>query len=176
MPGHGTFLQSRKSSQHDHGGQQTPIMGSTQHLQLCIWEFHPKRTSIHGPKGPILSWAGRFCQTHGHLLSSITTGKNARWCGAGQSDPQGDSGSPSPPVETLGSGTSILSGDVIQLQKEENRALGCLLVTRSSLNAHWRKKVSDFEMALCQNDSETTEAIKEAKALCMSNIRGAEVH
>ena len=83
---------------------------------------------------------------------------------------------PSLLVETLGPGASILPGDVIQLQKETNRALGCLLATRSSLDAHGRKQVLDFEMSLHQNDSETTKAIKEAKALCASTIRGAEAH
>ena len=82
----------------------------------------------------------------------------------------------SPLVETLGPGAGILPGDVIQLQKEANIALGCLLVTRSSLDAHQRKQVLDFEMALHQNELETTEAIKEAKALCASTIRGAKAH
>ena len=69
------------------------------------------------------------------------------------------------PVETLGLDAGVLPADVIQLQEEVGKALGCLLATRSSLNACQRKQVSDFEMALCQNKSETTEAIKEAKTL-----------
>ena len=56
---------------------------------------------------------------------------------------------PSLLVETPGPGASILPRDVIQLQKEANRALGCLLAIRSSLDAHQRKQVSDFEMGLC---------------------------
>ena len=80
------------------------------------------------------------------------------------------------PVETLGLGTGILPGDVVQLQEEAGKALGCLLVTRSSLNACWRKQVSDFEMALHQNESETTEAIKEAKTLCAYTTREPEAH
>ena len=83
---------------------------------------------------------------------------------------------PSPLVKTLGPGAGILPGDVIQLQEEANRALGCLLVTGSSVDAHWRKHISDFEMALHENESETTEAIKEAKALCATTIRGAKAH
>ena len=78
------------------------------------------------------------------------------------------------PVKTLGLGASILPGDVVQLQEEVGKALGCLLSTRSSLNACWRKQVSDFEMALCQNESKTTEAIKEAKTLCAHTTREAE--
>ena len=33
------------------------------------------------------------------------------------------------PVKTLGLGTGILPGDVIQLQEDAGKALGCLLVT-----------------------------------------------
>ena len=80
------------------------------------------------------------------------------------------------PVKTLGLGTGVLPGDVVQLQKEVGKALGCLLVTRTSLNAHHRKQVSDFKMALCQNESETNEAIKEAKALCTCTTREAEAY
>ena len=81
---------------------------------------------------------------------------------------------PSLLVKTPGPGTGSLPRDVIQLQEVANKALGCLLVTRSSLDVHQRKQVCDFEMALHQNESETTEAIKEAKALCTCTIRGAE--
>ena len=44
------------------------------------------------------------------------------------------------------------------------------------LDAHQWKQVSDFEMALCQNKSETTKAIKEAKTPCAYAIREAEAH
>ena len=74
--------------------------------------------------------------------------------------------SPSLPVETLGSSSRAPSLDVTQLQEEANRALGCLLATRSSIDTHWMKQVSDFGKALCQNESETTEAVKEVKDLC----------
>ena len=63
---------------------------------------------------------------------------------------------------------------MVQLQKEVNKALEHLLMTRSSLDANWRKQVSDFEMALCQNESEATEAIREAEGFCGSTIREAE--
>ena len=83
---------------------------------------------------------------------------------------------PSLLVENSGPGAGILPKDVIKPQKEANRVLGCLLATRSSLDAHWRKQVSDCEMALCQNESETTKAINEAKVLCTCTIREAEAH
>ena len=78
-----------------------------------------------------------------------------------------------PLVETLGPSSEAPFLDVTQLQEEANKALGHLLVTRSSINANWRKWVSDFGMALCQNESEIT---KEAKALCACTIRDAETH
>ena len=79
--------------------------------------------------------------------------------------------SPSPPVETLGPKGEAPSLDVTQLQGEANKALGHLLATRSSIHALQRKQVSDFGMALCQNESEITEAIKEVMALCAHTIR-----
>ena len=80
------------------------------------------------------------------------------------------------PVETLGPDASVLPADVIQLQEEVGKALGCLLATRSSLNAHQRKQVLDFKMALCQNELETSEGIKEAKILCAHTTREAEAN
>ena len=82
--------------------------------------------------------------------------------------------SPSPPFKSLGPSHEAPSLDVTQLQEEANKALGHLLATRSSIDAHWRKQVSDFGVVLCQNESEIMEAIKEAKALCAHTIRDAE--
>ena len=58
------------------------------------------------------------------------------------------------------------SMDMAQLQEEANKALDHLLVTRSFLDARWRKQVSDFGMALHQIEFDTTKAIKEAKTFC----------
>ena len=84
--------------------------------------------------------------------------------------------SPSHPVETPGPSGEGLSSDVTQLQEEANKALGHLLAMKSTINTHGRKAVSDFGMALCQNESEVTEAIKAAKALCAQTIRDVEAH
>ena len=84
--------------------------------------------------------------------------------------------SPFHPVKTPGPSSRAPSLDVTQLQEEANRTLGHLLATRSSIDAHWRKQVSDFGMALCQNESDITEAIKEVKALCAKTIRDVEAH
>ena len=84
--------------------------------------------------------------------------------------------SPSPLVKTPGSSSEAPSLDVTQLQEEANKALGYLLATRSSIDTHQRKQVLDFGMALHQIESETTETIKEAKALCAHTIRDVETH
>ena len=83
---------------------------------------------------------------------------------------------PSPQVETPGPSSEAPSFNVTQLQEEANKALGCLLATRSSTDAHWRKQASDFGMSLCQNEFGTTKAIKEAKALCAHTIWDMETH
>ena len=52
--------------------------------------------------------------------------------------------------------------------------MGCLLMTRASIDVHQRKQVLDFEMAICQNKAEATKAIREAKAHCGAATREAE--
>ena len=64
--------------------------------------------------------------------------------------------------------------DVTQLQEKANKALGHLLAMRSTMDAHQRKEVSDFGMALCQNEPDITEAIKAMKVLCAWKIREVE--
>ena len=80
----------------------------------------------------------------------------------------------SPPVKALGPIREATSLDETRLQEQANKALGHLLATRSSINAHWRRQVSDFSIGLCQTESDVTEAIKEAKALCTHTIREVE--
>ena len=63
------------------------------------------------------------------------------------------------PAKIPGNETNTLPGNVILLQEEMNRTMGCLLVTRSSLDAHQWKEVSDFEITLHQNEAKTREAI-----------------
>ena len=82
----------------------------------------------------------------------------------------------SPPCldDTLGPSKEAPSVNVAQLQEEANKALDQLLATRSSLDARQRRQVSDFAMALHQIESETTEAIKEVRALCAPTIWDVE--
>ena len=82
--------------------------------------------------------------------------------------------SPSHPDSTPEGNSYAPSLDVTQLQEEANKALGCLLVMRSTIDADQRKEISDFGIALHQNESEVTETIKTVKALCAHSIREVE--
>ena len=55
--------------------------------------------------------------------------------------------------------------DASHLQEKANKALEELLATKSFINAHRQKVVWELGMELHQNDSETTESIKEARAI-----------
>ena len=81
-----------------------------------------------------------------------------------------------PPTKTPQADMGALPEEVILLLEEMNNAMGCLLTTRASLDAHQRKQVSDFEMAICQNEAEATEAMREVKTHCGAAIREVEIH
>ena len=82
----------------------------------------------------------------------------------------------SPIAGTAGPSSNSPPLDIACLQEEANKALGDLLATKPSINAHWQKLVSDFSMTLWQNESKTLESIKEAKAHCAHSIKEAEAH
>ena len=86
--------------------------------------------------------------------------------------------SPSPPVETPGTQPcKAPSLDVNPTPRGGQQGPGTLIGNQFFYSTLIRgKEVSDFGMALCQNESEITEAIKEAKALCAHTIRDVEVH
>ena len=79
-------------------------------------------------------------------------------------------------ARTSGPSSNTPPLEVACLQEEANKALGDLLVTKSSIDAHWWKLVSNFGMTLWQNKSETLESINEAKAHCACSIKEAEAH
>ena len=90
-----------------------------------------------------------------------------------------------PSLEEIPTTSSLIAGtpgpnsnapplDVAHLQEEANKALGDLLATKSSIDAHQWKLVSNFSMTLWQNKSETLESIKEAKVQCDCSIKEAE--
>ena len=83
----------------------------------------------------------------------------------------------SPTARTpLGSSGDAPPLDIAHLQEEANKALGDLLVTKSLIDTHQWKLVSDFSMTLWQNESETLESIKEAKAHYDHSIKEVEAH
>ena len=81
-----------------------------------------------------------------------------------------------PPTRTPRADTGTLHKEVILLHREMNRAMGCLLMTKASIDALGRKQVSDFEMAIHQNEVEATKAIREVKVHCGAAIREAASH
>ena len=77
----------------------------------------------------------------------------------------------SPTAEALGPSSDVPPPDVDHLWEEANMALGDLLAIKSSIDAHWHNLVSEFSMALHQNDSKATESIKEVKAISAHSIQ-----
>ena len=65
-----------------------------------------------------------------------------------------------PPPQLKPQGPAVMPPptDVAHLQEEANKALGDLLMVKFSIDAHQQKLVSEFSMALCENDSETMES------------------
>ena len=80
----------------------------------------------------------------------------------------------SPTTEALGPISDTLPTDGAHLQEEANRALGDLLMVKSSIDAHQQKLVSEFSMAIRLNNSEATESVKEEKAICTHSIQEVE--
>ena len=80
----------------------------------------------------------------------------------------------SPTAEAPGPSGDAPPTDAAHLWEEANKALGDLLMVKYSINAHQQKLVSEFSMALCQNNSKATESIKEAKAICAHSIQEVE--
>ena len=92
-----------------------------------------------------------------------------------------------PPLQLKPQGPSsdAPSPDMAHLWEETNKALVDLLAIKSSIDTHQQKLISEFSMALCQNNSKTMESIKgrkghlchsiqEAKDSCSVAIREAE--
>ena len=80
----------------------------------------------------------------------------------------------SPTTEVQGTSSDTSSPDMAHLWEEASKALGDLLMIKSSMDANQQKLVSEFGMALHENDSETTETMKEVKVICAGSIQEAE--
>ena len=82
----------------------------------------------------------------------------------------------SPTAKTPGPSGDAPPIDMAHVWEQANKALGDLLAIKSTVGANWWKLVSEFGITLHQNDSKTTESIKEAKTLCTHSIQEAETH
>ena len=82
----------------------------------------------------------------------------------------------SPTAEALEPSSDVPSPDEAHLWEEANKALGDLLAIKSSIDVHGQKLISEFGMVLHQNNSKTTESIKEVKAICTHSIQEAKDH
>ena len=80
----------------------------------------------------------------------------------------------SPIAVTPGSRNITPPTDVGPLWEKANKALEELLATKSSIDACRQKVVRKLGMELCQNNSETAESIKEARAICTHATLDAE--
>ena len=80
----------------------------------------------------------------------------------------------SPTAKTAGPNHGSPPSDAAHLWEEANKALGELLSIKSSIDAHQHKLVWELSMDLCQNNSETAESVKEAKAVCTLSIKEAK--
>ena len=67
-----------------------------------------------------------------------------------------------------------LHDDVLHLQEEMNDAMVHLLTLKASIDTHQQKLISDKEIAHHQNETKTSEAIKEIKACYVAALSDAE--
>ena len=72
----------------------------------------------------------------------------------------------SPIAMTTRSGSVTPPTDMAELWENANKALEELLATKSSIDAHRWRAIWELGMELHWNESETTESIKEARAIC----------
>ena len=67
-----------------------------------------------------------------------------------------------------------LPDEVLWLQGENNVAMEWLLMIKATLNSCQRELAWNADIAMCQNDTKATEAIKEAEVQCAATIREVE--
>ena len=81
-------------------------------------------------------------------------------------------GSPTP--FQLQANSITLPYDVLHLQEEINDVMIHLLTIRASIDAHQQRIISETEVAHCQNEIKTSEAIREVKACYMATFSDAK--
>ena len=67
-----------------------------------------------------------------------------------------------------------LLNNVLHLQEEMNDTIVHLLTLKASVDAHWQKLISEMEITHHQNESKTSEVIKEIKAHYAAALGNAE--
>ena len=80
----------------------------------------------------------------------------------------------SPIAMTTRSRSITPSADAAELWENANKALEELLAAKSSIDACRWRAIWELGMELCQNESETAESIKEARAICSHVTLDAE--
>ena len=80
----------------------------------------------------------------------------------------------SPIAMTTRSRSITPPADMAELWEKANKALEELLATKSSIDAHRQRAIWELGMELCQNESETADSIKEARAICSCVTMDAE--
>ena len=133
-------------------------------------ELHPKEAGACGPGHTFAHQTGRFPKPM-DMLSQVSAPDDAEMEDASLEEIPTPSSST---AEALGPSGDASPPDVANLWEEANKALGDLLAIKSSMDTHWQKLVLGFGMALHENDSKTTESIKEAKTICAHSIQEAE--
>ena len=82
--------------------------------------------------------------------------------------------SSSPTPLQLQTNSITLPDNVLHLQEEMNDAIVHLLTLKASVDVHQWKLISEMEIAYCQNESKTSEAIKEIKAHYVAALSDAQ--
>ena len=118
----------------------------------------PKRLNPCGHTHTSAPQIGRSFKSSGHIIP----GECLRWCWDGGSLLGGNPPAPSPTAETPGPSSGTPPKDAGHLWEEATKALGELLATKSSIDPCQWKLFWELGMALCQNESQTTESIKQA--------------
>ena len=173
QPHQGHSAKTGKRGQHDHGSEGPSVSGDVGHIWSCVRKLDPKRPN---PMVVLTPPPNKLRDPSG-LGWHIMPGEHPRWCWDGW-----DGRSPleeiptvtSPTAKTPGSSGSAPPTVASYFWEVANKTPGELLATKSSIDACHQKLVWELGMSLCQNNSKTTESIREAKAICTHSTQEAK--
>ena len=163
----GYSAKGRKRGQHDHGSQGAPVSGGIRHVWTGIRELNPKTLNPMVILTPL-------SHKLGDPSRPVDTSSNVSALDDAEASLEEIPTTPSPTAETSGPNSGAPPADAGHLKEEANKALGGLLTMKSSIDAHQQKLVWELGMDLCWNNSETTESIKEVKAICAHSTQEAK--